>query len=225
MLATPLEADTARRIDGPVALNTRVRANNCTVNFDGYHWLEVLPQSAGNTFATSPFYIEGCGVGYGGTQAAGPWVHVRENDVARYGANWGSSFNHYHLLYENGVFCIPAGGSYGYMSGGGCVAVPDPATEPRYLAAHHGSQWIRIYVNESGVAERTFDFKKIQVKGAQGIKLYFRKANGNWLHWNNLGTGTWNVAPYAAGIREILISAAGGSTSSYSFDNVDVGVD
>jgi hypothetical protein len=127
-------------------------------------------------------------------------------------------------MYEKGPYCIPAGGSYGYSSGGSCVNVPDPATEPRYLASHHGSQWVRIYVYKSGVAEMTFDFKSIKVKGPQGIKLYFRKANGSWLHWNNLGTGTWNVAPYAAGIKEILIRASGNSASSYSFDNIKVGV-
>ena len=217
MLAVPQESDEPPRLDALLAANAlaQTSASTCTIGFANYIGLTIIPQKAGHTFATSPYYIQGCGSG---------WVHVKENDVARYGASWGSGYNHYHLMYEKGGFCVPSGGSYGYHNGTSCINVPDPATEPRYLASHHGSQWIRMYVYRSGVPEMTFDFKSIRVKGSQGIKLYFRKANGNWLHWNNLGPGTWNVAPYAAGIREILIRASGGSASSYSFDSVVVGV-
>ena len=52
-------------------------ATSCTIRFDNYIGLLILPDRAGYTFASSPFYIEGCGSG---------WVHVKENDVARYGA-------------------------------------------------------------------------------------------------------------------------------------------
>ncbi|MCI0437215.1 MAG: hypothetical protein L0271_26795 [Gemmatimonadetes bacterium] len=217
LLAAPRVDDVPPRIEGLTSASTlaQTSASTCTIAFDDYIALLIIPQQAGHTFATSPWYIEGCGSG---------WVHVKENDVARYGSSWGSSYNHYHLMYEKGPYCIPSGGSYGYHNGFSCVKVTTPATEPRYLASHHGSQWVRIYVYKSGVAEMTYDFKSIRVKGSQGIKLYFRKANGSWWHWNNLGPGTWNVAPYAAGIREILIRASGGSASSYSFDNVTVGV-
>lgn len=225
VLATPLQPDQPPRLDVLLGANGAGLASSaaaasssvstCTVGFADYIGLLIIPQKAGHTFATNPYYIQGCGTG---------WVHVKENDVARYGSSWGSGYNHYHLMYEKGGFCVPSGGSYGYHNGSTCVNVLDPATEPRYLASHHGTQWIRIYVYRSGVPEMTFDFKSIRVKGTQGIKLYFRKTDGSWWHWNNLGPGTWNVAPYAAGIREILIRASGGSSSSYSFDNVVVGV-
>jgi hypothetical protein len=131
-------------------------------------------------------------------------------------------------MYEGGPFCLPASGNYGFQWTFGstsiCIPVPDPAAHPRYLASHHDSQWIRVYVYKSGVSEMTFDFRSIRVRGSQGIKLYFRKANGSWLHWNNLGPGTWNTAPYAGGIREILIRAANNSTSSYSLDDIEVRV-
>lgn len=226
-LAVPLESDTAPRIDGLVAPSFlgQTSASTCTIAFANYIGLLILPQQAGHTFAASPYYIQGCGSG---------WVHVKENDVARYGASWGSSYNHYHLMYEKGVYCVPAGGSYGYKSGASCVPVPDPAAEPRYLATHTGSQWIRIYAYKSGVSEMTFDFKSIRVKSgtsphtnevtSQPIKLYFRRANGSWAHWNSLGTGKWNVAPYAAGIREILIRAANNSPITYSIDDIEVAV-
>jgi hypothetical protein len=195
--------------------STAFAATSCSIAFADYIGLLILPDRAGHTFASSPYYIQGCGSG---------WVHVKENDVARYGSSWGSSYNHYHLMYEKGAYCITGNGGWGYLSGNSCIAIADPALEPRYLASHYGNQWIRIYVYKSGVPEMTFDFKSIRVKGTQGIKLWFRKADGSWWYWSNLGPGTWNVAPYAAGIREILIRASNNSTSSYSFDDVVVGV-
>lgn len=190
-----------------------------TIRFADYIGLAILPQAAGATFAASPFYIESCGTG---------WVHVKENDVARYGAAWGSGYGHYHLMYEAGPFCLPASGTYGYelsvLNYKFCIPVTDPAEQPRFLASHHGTQWIRVYVYRSGVPEMNFDFRSIRVRGTQGIKLYFRKANGDWLHWNNLSQGTWNTAPYATGIREILFRASNNSASSYSVDDIEVTV-
>lgn len=190
-----------------------------TIAFADYIGLLILPDQAGHTFASSPFYIQGVGSG---------WVHVKENDVARYGSAWGSGYNHYHLMYEAGPFCIPSGGTYGYQlnffGGSLCIPVVTPASYPRYLASHHGTQWIRVYVYKSGVSEMTFDFRKIRVRGTQGIKLYFREANGNWLHWNNLGPGVWNTAPYAGGIREILIRSSNNSPNFYSLDDIEVRV-
>jgi hypothetical protein len=216
MLATPVEVDMPPEVAGLAASQSSfASAASCNIGFADYIGLLILPDKAGHTFASSPYYIQGCGSG---------WVHVKENDVARYGSSWGSSYNHYHLMYEKGGYCVPAGGSWGYQLNGNCVLVPDPATEARYLAAHYGNQWIRVYVYKSGVSEMTFDFKSIRVKGTQSIKLWFRKADGSWWHWNSLGVGTWNVAPYAAGIREILFSASGSSTSSYSVDDIVVGV-
>ncbi len=192
---------------------------NGTIAFADYIGLLILPDQAGYTFASSPYYIQGVGSG---------WVHVKENDTARYGSAWGSNYAHYHLMYEAGPFCLPAGNNYGYQLNifgqSICVPVQEPATMPRYLASHHGTQWIRIYVYKSGVPEMNFDFRSIRVRGTQGIKLYFRKADGNWLHWNNLGPGTWNTAPYCTGIREVLLRASNDSPNSYSIDDIAVTV-
>jgi hypothetical protein len=190
-------------------------ATSCNIAFADYIGLLILPQQAGYTFATSPFYIQGCGSG---------WVHVKENDPARYGASWGSSYGHYHLLYEKGVLCFPNGGTYGVKVGNVCVNVPNPATEPRYLGSHTGHGWLRIYVYKSGVAEMTFDLKSIRVRPNQAIQLWFRKANGAWYHWNSLGVGTWNLAQYSGGIREVLIRGAGASPGPYFIDDIGVAV-
>ena len=190
-------------------------AASCTIGFADYIGLLILPQQASHTFASAPFYIQGCGSG---------WVHVKENEPARYGAAWGSSYGHYHLMYEKGPYCIAAGGSAGYSSGGSCIKIADPAKEPRYLGSHTGTEWIRIYVYKSGVSEMTFDLKSIKVLPSQAIKLYFRTAGGAWYHWNSLGVGTWNLAPYAGSIREVLIRGAGASPAPYFFDSIGVAV-
>jgi hypothetical protein len=218
MLAAPVNDEAPPDIVGLAAAQSQAAASasTCTIGFADEVGLLILPDQAGYTFASSPFYIQGCGSG---------WVHVKENDDARYGPSWGSGYLHYHLMYQKGPYCTPANGPYGYRnSSGTCVKVADPEEEPRYLASHAGDQWIRIYVYKSGVSEMTFDFRSITVKGNQPIKLWFRRSSGSWAHWNSLGAGTWNVAPYAASIREILISASGNSFASYSFDTIKVTV-
>jgi hypothetical protein len=189
-------------------------AATCTIGFADYIGLLILPNQAGNTFALPPYYIQGCGSG---------WVHVKENDVARYGPSWGSGYGHYHLGYEVGGYCNPGGG-YGVWIGNTCVRLNDPAAHPRELYSHLGDEWIRIYVYKSGVSEMTFDLRRITVNPTRPIRLWFRKASGAWYVWNNLGVGTWNLAQYSSGIREVLIRGAGNSALPYGFDDVVVRV-
>lgn len=215
MLRTVGVAETPPAIPGGMLqAASGATASSCSIAFADYIGLLILPDQAGHTFASSPFYIQGCGSG---------WVHVKENDPARYGAAWGSSYLHYHLMYEKGPYCIAAGGNYGVKVGNSCVQVT-PANEPRYLGTHTGTQWLRIYVYKSGVSEMTFDLKSIKVLPSQAIKLWFRTAGGSWYHWNSLGVGTWNLAPYAGSIREVLIRGAGSSPGPYFIDNIGVGV-
>jgi hypothetical protein len=62
-------------------------ASTCNIGFNDPSSLLIIPDMAKNTCATFPFYIQGCGNG---------WVHVTENDRARYGKAWGS--NGFNLL-------------------------------------------------------------------------------------------------------------------------------
>jgi hypothetical protein len=215
MLRTIGVADTPPDVPaGTLQSASSAAAASCSIAFADYIGLLILPDQAEHTFASAPFYIQGCGSG---------WVHVKENDPARYGAAWGSSYGHYHLMYERGTYCITGGGDAGVRIGGVCVKVT-PENEPRYLGTHTGTQWLRIYVYKSGVAEMTFDLKSIRVLPSQAIKLYFRTTGGAWYHWSSLGVGTWNLAPYAGSIREVLIRGAGTSPSPYFIDNIGVAV-
>jgi hypothetical protein len=186
--------------------------STCNIGFNDSSSLLIIPDNAKFTFATWPFYIQQCGDG---------WVHVQENDRARYGPAWGSDYKHYHLLYERGEFCITPGGQPGIKSGSSCVQV-DPVREARLVGSHHGDQWIRVYTYNQGRPEMDFSLKEIKVKAGAGIALYFRKSTGEWRVWNRLPPGWWNLSE-AASIKEILIRGADGM-GPYFFDDMLVSV-
>jgi hypothetical protein len=175
--------------------------------------LLIIPDMAKNTYATFPFYIQRCGAG---------WVHVTENDPARYGKAWGSNYGHYHLAYERGEYCLTSNWQPGIKSGSSCVAVVDPAHEPRFVGSHWGDQWIRVYTYNEGLPEMVFSLKEIKVKSSTGITLYFHRSTGEWMVWNRLPPGWWNLSE-AASITEILIRGADGSLP-YHFDDIVVSV-
>ena len=187
-------------------------AASCNIDFNQRLSLIIIPDTAKFTFATNPWYIQGCGDG---------WVHVKENETARYGAAWGSNYGHYHLGYTRGEFCITGAGKAGIKSGGVCTAV-NPANEPRDVGTHLGSQWLRVYTYKSGVPEMTYSLKELRVKGTTAITLWFRKTTGEWRVWNRLPPGVWNLSE-AASIKEILIRGADGE-QPYFFDDLKVSV-
>jgi hypothetical protein len=169
-------------------------ATTCTIAFDNYESLDILPDKAGYTFASSPYYMELCGNGI---------VHVTENQ-----------YGHYHLDYQTVTFCLATNGLPGFRiflpAPGGqpgqlvphCIPIPDPAAMPRVLRSHLLDQWIRINAHAIFV-ERTFDLNKIKVEPGHPIQLWARKANGNWVFWSHVNPGTWNLSQHASGIREI----------------------
>lgn len=187
-------------------------ASTCNIDFNQRMSLIIIPDTARFTFATNPWYIQGCGDG---------WVHVMENGTARYGASWGSNYQHYHLGYTRGEFCLASSGRPGIKSGSSCLAV-NPANEPRDVGSHAGSQWIRVYTYKSGTPEMTFSLKEIKVKNTAGITLWFRKSTGEWRHWSRIAPGWWNLSE-ASSIKEILIRGADGS-APYFLDDIVVSV-
>lgn len=190
----------------------KAAAVSCNIDFNQKNSLIIIPDTAKFTFATNPWYIQGCGDG---------WVHVKENETARYGAAWGSNYAHYHLGYTRGEFCITGAGKAGIKTAGVCNAI-NPANEARDVGSHTGSQWIRVYTYKSGVPEMTFSLKELTVKGTTGITLWFRKTTGEWRFWSRLAPGTWNLSE-AASIKEILIRGGDGDLP-YFFDNLKVSV-
>ena len=187
-------------------------ASTCNIGFNDPSSLLIIPNMAKDMFAAFPFYIQGCGNG---------WVHVTENDRARYGKAWGSNYGHYHLAYERGAYCLTSNWQSGIMSGSNCVAVVDPQHERRYFGSHWGDQWIRVYTYNEGQPEMVFSLKEIKVKDGD-ITLYFHRSTGQWMVWNRLPPGWWNLSE-AASIKEILIRGADVSVP-YHFDDIVVSV-
>jgi hypothetical protein len=181
------------------------------VDFNDQMALTIIPDQAKNTFATAPFYIQ---------QVGNAWIHVKENNGAGYNPSFTSSYNHYHLSYQNFTPCITGGGEFGKPSGGSCVNI-NPVLEPRKLDTHYGNQWIKIYAYDYDSPQRTFDLLGIKVTNGP-IQLWFKKKNGGWFKWSSLGTGTWNTSAYSTEIMQVLISGTG--SSSIGFDNVKVKV-
>ena len=203
----------ALQFPGSSSIRARTSAYGVTdyVDFNDELALQIIPDQAAYTFATSPFYIQGVG---------NAWIHVKENNGAGYNPAYTSNYQHYHLGYEKGPFCITSNGKAGVEVGGNCVAV-NPVEEPRSLATHHGSQWIKIYAYDGGNPERVFDLLGIKVTDGP-LQLWFKKKNGGWWRWSSLGVGTWNLSAYSTEITQVLISGTG--SSSIGFDDVKVKV-
>ncbi len=192
------------------ATNGRTAAYGVTdyVDFDDEMALQIIPDQAAFTFASSPFYIQGVG---------NAWIHVKENNGAGYNPGFTSDYKHYHLSYP---FCIRPDGKAGKLSNGNCVAA-NPVKQHRTLDTHHGSQWIKIYAYDYNSPQRTFDLLGIKVTNGP-LQLWFKKKNGGWYRWSSLGEGTWNLSAHSTGITQVLISGSG--STSIGFDNVKVKV-
>lgn len=179
------------------------------VDFDDEMALTILPDNAANTFAYAPFYIQ---------QVGTAWVHVKENNSGNYKPRFMSNYKHFHLSYQNFEPCF-INGKFGKPSGNSCASI-NPVKEPRVLNTHDGDHWIKIYAYDYSSSSRTFDLLSIKVTNGP-IQLWFKKSNGDWLHWSSIGTGTWNLSAYCTSIKEVLISSTGNETT-IGFDRVKV---
>ncbi len=170
--------------------------NTCDIRFMDEVALLILPDHAANTFALSPFYIEGCGKG---------WLHLIENSN-RYQDFYRSNYQHYHLGWNG--FCYNFGtGKPGVQTGGSCIEI-DPKKQDRFVNPHTNKEWLRAYVYKSGDPELPFDLLRMRVRN-RGIRMWVRKSAGNWLHYV-ISVGYWTITQ-ADDIREILISGQPGA--------------
>ena len=206
-----VEETSASLFPGKTNTNGRLAAIGTTdyVDFNDEMALTIIPENAASTFATAPFYIQ---------QVGSAWVHVKENNSGNYKPEFKSDHKHFHLSYQNFVPCI-TDGKFGKPVSGGCASI-NPVKEPRVLDTHDGNQWIKVYAYDYSSPSRVFDLLEIKVtKGP--IQLWFKKSNGDWLHWSSIGVGTWNLSAYCTSIKEVLISSTD-NKGSIGFDNLKV---
>lgn len=207
------EDSSASLFPGQSLANARTDVAGVTdfVNFSDEMALTILPDYAASTFATAPFYIQ---------QVGTAWIHVKENNSGNYKPAFKSNYGHFHLSYQNFVPCITSNGPFGKPTSGGGCAVINPVKEPRVLDTHDGNEWIKIYAYDYSSPSRIFDLLSIKVTNGP-IQLWFKKSNGDWLHWSSIGVATWNLSAHCTSIKEVLISSTGNS-SSIGFDNLKV---
>lgn len=136
----------------------------CDVDFDNAFSLLLLPNTAVDTFAQDPFWIEPC------------WYAI----AVRVGS---TNYNHFHASYENFDPCVNLGnGTYGKPDGNGnCGPILDPHLEPRYLSTHAGNHVIRVWASDHGQPV-PFDLHGLTVTGApQGVQVQYRTAYSTWI--------------------------------------------
>lgn len=58
---------------------------------------------------------------------------------------------------------------------------------------------------------------EIYVSGDQAIQYWFKRTDGSWHCWKELGSGTrWRVKPWAHDMIEVRIRGAGGGSGPYT---------
>lgn len=166
----------------------------CPLDFDTPAVLAGFPDDAQSTFTSPPHWVEACGDG----------VLTVEPTV----------YSHYHLSYEDSTIdCIDPNGMFGRGEPGNCVALADPAQEPRYLGSHYGDEVIRIRLISGGAA-LPFSLETFANVGPTAVKFRYQTQGGQWFVWNSMaGHTSWDVSAFVNDVVEIRITNADTSES------------
>ena len=169
-------------------------AGLCDVDFDSPEVLGMFFDNAQSGFSTPPHWVQTCA---GGEVRVEPTV-----------------YNHYHLSYEDPTIdCFDNNGMYGRGEPGNCVALEDPALEPRYLGVHVGNEVIRIRFIQDGGAS-PFTMHSFYNVGDEPVRFSYQNGAGDWFQWTSLNGDTiWNVSSFVINVLEVQIINAGHSTS------------
>ncbi len=162
----------------------------CVIDFDNPAVLNTFFDKAQATFSSPPHWQEYCGSAQVSVE---PTV-----------------YNHYHLLYEDATIdCIDSNtGHFGRGEPGNCVALADPAQEPRYLGTHHGSEVLHIRLTNGGVIE-PFTMHSFVNAGDTPVKFRYQTLGGQWFQWNSMGGNqAWDVSAYVVDAIEVQITNA-----------------
>jgi hypothetical protein len=164
----------------------------CIVGFDDPQSLAALPDKAKDTFAYAPHYAQGCG---------------SDGGVIRFEPMQSS---HYHLLYEDPTIdCVDLNtGSFGRGGPSNCTPLEDPAAEPRMLAPHINSQYIRIWRTAGFIVlPGTFSMAYFINVGESPVKVRYKTSGGQWFQWNSMAGNTgWDVSQFVVDVVEVQIT-------------------
>jgi hypothetical protein len=164
----------------------------CHVGFDNPASLAALPDAAAWTYSDDPHYFEPCRTGF-----------IRFEPL---------NYGHYHLVYEDpNINCFDEDWMFGRTVDGVCVALADPAQEPRQIGAHLGPQVIRVrYQTGFGFdLPLPFALRYFINVGGEPVRIRFRNTDGEWFGWNSLaGQTLWVLGANAVNIEELFITHA-----------------
>lgn len=203
----------------------------CRVNFDNEFALEHVYAQARTTFGVRTGLAP-----TGETETCDPGVHgtcwlYRHRCFSNYINLDDMTYGHVHLSFEDPsltCFADPgdgAGAGFGRMSGATCVPV-NWGSEPRYLQSHRPDHWMRIWLENRVTHEPTvFDLPEIYVSGDKAIQLWFKRTDGSWWCWEELGPRKrWQLEEWAHDLVEVRIrgSASAGSAGAYTIRSFTV---
>lgn len=138
------------------------------------------------------------------------------------------NYGHFHLSFENAALTDPAtmcfadpgdgyGSGFGKKSGSNCLPV-NWGAEPRYLQSHWQDHWIKVWMEDRVSHQpRVFDMSEIYVGGTEPIQFWFKRADGTWYCWRELGPRKrWRIKQWAHDMVEVRIRGVSDGAGPYT---------
>jgi hypothetical protein len=194
----------------------------CRVYFDNEFALEHVYAQARSTFGLRTGLSS-----TGDTEVCDPAVHqacwlYRHRCFSNYINVDDMTYGHVHLSFEDPSLTCPfadpgdgGGAGFGRMIDGECVPA-NWGSEPRYLQSHLPDHWIKVWMEDRVTHQpRVFDLSEIHVSGDKAIQFWFKRTDGTWWCWRELGPRKrWKLANWAHDLIEVRIRGAAGAGSA-----------
>ncbi|MFK7915816.1 MAG: hypothetical protein AB8B93_18010, partial [Pseudomonadales bacterium] len=195
------------------------------IRFDDPEALGKLPDSASDGIARWAQYNHGSCKSADGSgcwmykQNCGPVgdVHVEELPFQVDG--------YYQLPFEKLNCRDPATGAGGRKRTGGLCDTSDIdyRQEKRYVAAHSNDQVLRLWVQDEGVPAM-FSVDKLRIVGEteDRVEVSLQLITGQWLGWQSLPPGRYNMTDWAVNVVEMRFRGAKGATNAARLDDIRI---
>lgn len=209
----------------PPRLSDRIIKRTCTVRFDDAEAIGKLPGNARDGIARwAQYNHEACD----SKDGSGCWMYKRNcgpvGDVRLEELPF-TPAGFYRLPFEQLHCQDPATGAGGRKGAdGSCdTTAIDYQQEGRYAAAHSNEQVLRLWVQDEGVPAM-FSVDKLRLVGDTGDRLAvsLQLITGQWLGWDSLPPGRYNMTDWAVNVVEMRFQGAAGTTSVAKLDDIRI---
>ena len=182
-------------------------AQSCNVGFNTYSALAALPNQARDSFTYAPYYQETC------APAGTDWSQVYVVSPESYG--------HYHLGFEDATMSCynSVSGGFGRMQNGKCVAPPDYAALPRYVATHDNVQVLQM----TATSGDQFDLVHLTaLAGSAQVNVHAQHWGSYWNYFINQNITYYPSDGNNRWMTGMELLAGPGSTGPVMVDNIVV---